>query len=87
MQIDTAAIRKSTKGFLGLVFTAATLFQIQDVQFFLLRRVIRHPQITAFLMVVFGFAAILHNPQVMATLGIKETKTIETVVVDPEKPE
>ena len=84
MTIDTAKIKNTTKGLLALVFSGSALFTDRDVQFYLLRRVIKHPQLTALLLASFGAAALLHNPKVMDVLGIKETLTVEKVAVDPE---
>jgi hypothetical protein len=76
--IDTSKLRISTKGLVGFIVSAGTLFQIPEVHDFLISAAHNHPHILGILGSLTGVAALLHNPQVQDALGIKRTVEVKT---------
>jgi hypothetical protein len=88
MQIDTAKLRASTKGWMGMVIAAGSLFQIPQVHDFLILQAHDHPHLTGLIGTITGIAGLLHIPQVQDALGIKRTveiKTEEVLIAPGEK--
>lgn len=82
MTIDTSKLRISTKGLVGFIVTAGTLFQIPEVHDFLIAAAHNHPHILGILGSVTGVCALLHNPEVQDALGIKRTVEVKTEEVN-----
>jgi hypothetical protein len=56
--------------------------QVHAVSGFVYAQTANHPRIASALTAVLGIVALLHNPQVQASLGIEQTVTVETKTVD-----
>lgn len=78
MTIDTSKLQVSTKGLIAVTATAGTLFQIPAVHDFLIAQAHNHPHVLGALGTLTGIFALLHNPEVAAALGIKQTVEVKT---------
>lgn len=85
--LDTATLKSSTKGLVGLAISVGGLLQIQQVHDFVFALAEHHPHIVTLLGMVMTVYTLLHNPQVEAILGIKKTfdfKTEEVSIIPNE---
>jgi len=76
MVIDTAKLKVSTKGLVGLFVAFGSFMQIPAVKDFVLKQTEHHPRVAAWATTVAGIYAVLHNPEVQEALGIKHTREV-----------
>ena len=87
MTIDTSKLRFSTKSLVAVVTTFGGLMQIPQVGNTVMALAKGHPHITAAVAMVMSAAMLLHNPQVEAILGIKQTVAVTTEEVTVKDPQ
>jgi hypothetical protein len=86
MTIDLSRLKVSTKSIVAFLLGLGSLLQIPAVSAPVFAFAKLHPHVSAALGVITGIVGLLHNPEVEGILGIKQTVTTESVVIDP-KPE
>ncbi len=74
MVIDTAKLRISTKSVATAFFSFAALMQVPEVNHAVMNVVEGHARLASLVASVISLAALLHNPQVEAALGIGDGK-------------
>ena len=84
MQIDTSKLKVSTKSLVSALLGFGAVMQIPAVSAYVLTITKDHPHLAAALTAVLGVVALLHNPQVVEALGIKQTVTTEQVTLAAE---
>ncbi len=75
-------MRLSTKSLVAALTAFGALMQVPAVSGFVYKLTAAHPNVAGALTALVGIAALLHNPQVQAILGVQQTVTVETTTVD-----
>lgn len=78
MTIDAGKLKISTKALASAFMLFGALMQIDVVKQFVLQLTAHHPHIASIVTAAIGVYAILHNPLVEQTLGIKQTVETKT---------